>query len=157
MRYIGGLLVVLLLVGCTATGDSRRTLRPRPYDRVAAAYGAYLVVYDRVSAAGGEGVQALEPLVSPQQYVLERARADLLRLGGYSTRGHSIFETLATLATLTIRVCLDTSHVRTFDASGTDITTGPTRRPYVITYVHSEVPPFTLLLEGVDPSEPPTC
>jgi hypothetical protein len=157
MRCIGGLTVVLLLAGCASTGTMDRHGHSRPVDRVVAAYATYLGAFDTVSAAGGEGVGILQPLVTREQFVLERAHADLLRLGGYWTSGSSAFDTVTVLAALSIRVCLDTSRVRTFDASGTDITTGPPRRGYDVTFVTSETPPFALLLEGVEPSEHVTC
>ncbi|CAN5542908.1 hypothetical protein BH10ACT7_BH10ACT7_12510 [soil metagenome] len=167
-------LVAPLVVGCAASDD--RMMRHthdhtfssigRAVAAARAAYDTYLATADQVSADGGAGVESLRPLVTDEQFVLEQAHADLLRLGGYSTHGSSTYDGVKLMqqfdyglgvASVTIRVCLDTSQLRTIDARGYDITAGPPRRAYDVTFVTSDVPPFTLLLEGADPSEPSTC
>lgn len=167
-------LVATLVVGCAASSEGMmRHTHDHTFSSIdgsvkaaRAAYDTYLEVSDRVSADGGSGVESLRPLVTAEQFVLEQAHADLLRLGGYSTRGYSTYDAVTLVqqfdygvgvASVTIRVCLDTSQLHTIDARGYDITAGPSRRSYEVTFVTSDAPPFTLLLEGADPSEPSTC
>lgn len=171
---LGMLVLAPLVVGCAASSD--RMMRhthdhtfssiDRSVAAARAAYDAYLVASDRVSADGGVGVESLRPLVTEEQFVLEQAHADLLRLGGYSTRGYSTYDGVKLVqqfdygpgvASVTLGVCLDTSELHTIDARGYDITAGASRHSYEVTFVTSDTPPFTLLLEGADPSEPSTC
>lgn len=170
----GLVLVAPLVVGCAASGTGMmRLTHDRTFSSVARsieaaqrAYDAYLVASDRISADGGVGVDTLRPLVTDEQFVLEQAHADLLRLGGYSTRGYSTYDGVKLVqqfdygpgvASVTLHVCLDTSRLHTLDARGYDITAGQSRRTYEVTFVTSDTPPFTLLLEGAEPSEPSTC
>lgn len=177
MRHSGVLLVLTLLctllVGCAATRSMVRHGHDHTFSSVGRAFGAaqsafsqYLTVFDQVSAAGGLGVDRLRPLVTDEQFVLEQAHADLLRLGGFTAVGSSSYDGAQLLehfdygpgvASITMRVCIDTSQVRTIDARGYDLTAGAARRAHDVTFVTSDVPPFPLLLEGAEPSDPAAC
>lgn len=170
---MSAVVVVSILTGCSAAPSLVRASHDSAFDSSAQALASartafthYLDVRDQITADGGSGVERLAALVTPRQFEVEQAQSDLLRLGRYTTTGTTSFDevTLAEefdygvgVASVTMRVCLDTTNVRTVDYRGWDVSPPAPRRLTEVTFVTASTPPFALLLEEVVPCEPAPC
>ncbi len=175
VHRLGWVVIVSLvgvLSGCSAPPTFSRAGHDHAFDSATVAFSSardafarYLLVRDEVTASG-VSAEKLRSLVTPRQFEVEQAQLDLLRLGRYTTSGSTTFDTVTLseqfdygvgVASITMRLCLDTSQVHTVDYRGWEVPAPALRKLVDVTFVTASTPPFELLLEEVVPCEPATC
>ncbi|HEY8590068.1 MAG TPA: hypothetical protein VIL55_11010 [Naasia sp.] len=138
-RAVIPLAVVLALGGCAgspAVPTPSPTISHSPASEEAIsealefALQTYLATIDTIGAEGGERVDRVQDMVAPEVLEQHRRDAGILKSNGWRTEGTTSFDTLelqtASSGIGGIRVinyvCLDVSHVRVIDSSGSDVT-----------------------------------
>ncbi|MGX5695968.1 hypothetical protein ACWKWP_07205 [Agromyces soli] len=124
-----------------------------------AAYAAYNAANDRIGEAGGEGVEALRPLVNARIFdqsatFFEEMKSRALRIVGATTFDSARLADWGQVgdsADISVYICRDVSGVRVLSSDGSDVT--PTdrveRQPLLATFTSTEQDPAVLYVDGL--------
>jgi hypothetical protein len=95
------------------------------------AYAAYVKVSDEITADGGVHSERIAPYVTRSQLIRDKKVFENYKSKGYISEGTSKFHSVVLQAysdggqsalNLVVYLCLDLSHIRLMDSSGSDIT-----------------------------------